>query len=189
MPGGRSTDKPSDKPARQLLFSEALQLNKLMPSPVHSPDMVGTEQATTMDSILQEITAVSRILEGMDIAITSLTSETKSMHLDIAGFQSCVTGLEHRMATVEDHIHTVLDEDQELEFLRSKLIDLEDRSQRKNIRHFVFPEQAEGTETPSFLCSVLPQLTKTVFKLQLEFQRAHRLGLKRKDGTSKPRPI
>ncbi|KAJ1187424.1 hypothetical protein NDU88_004200 [Pleurodeles waltl] len=151
--------------------------------------MAGMEQATKVDRILQEITAVNRRLEGMDTAKTSLTTETKSMPLDIAGFQSRVTGLEHRMATVEAHVHTVLDKDQELEFLRSKLIDLEDRSQRDIICLFGFPEHAEGTDTPSFLRSILRQLTETVFEPPLEFQRAHRLGPKRKDGTSKPRPI
>ncbi|KAJ1210073.1 hypothetical protein NDU88_005441 [Pleurodeles waltl] len=151
--------------------------------------MAGTGEATTMVRVLQEITAVSRRLEGMDLAITSLTSETKSMPLDIAGFQSWVTGLEHRMVTVEGHMHMVLDKDQELGFLHSKLIDLEDRSRRDNIRLFGFPEQAEGADTSSFLRTVLPQLTETVFDLPLEFQRAHCLGPRRKDGSSKPRQI
>ncbi|KAJ1100124.1 hypothetical protein NDU88_005213 [Pleurodeles waltl] len=93
------------------------------------------------------------------------------------------------MVTVEGHMHTVLDKDQELEFLCSKLIDLEDRSRRDNIRLFGFLEQAEGANTPSFLHTVLPQLTETVFDPQLEFQTAHRLGPRRKDGSSKPRPI
>ncbi|KAJ1089916.1 hypothetical protein NDU88_003056 [Pleurodeles waltl] len=93
------------------------------------------------------------------------------------------------MATVEGHIHTVLDKDQELEFLHSKLIDLEGRSHRDNISLFGFPEQAEGTDTSSFLHTVLPQLSKTVFVPPLDFQRAHHLGPRRKDGTSKPRPI
>ncbi|KAJ1141223.1 hypothetical protein NDU88_007558 [Pleurodeles waltl] len=189
MPCRKATGKPSGKPARQLLFSEALQLNKPASSLIHSQDMAGAEPVTTVDRILQEITTVSRRLEGMDTAITSLTTETKSMRSEIAGFQSRVTGLEHRMVTLEDHVHTVLDKDQELLFLRSKLIDLEDRSRRDNICLFGFPEHAEGTDTPSLLRYVLPKLTETVFEPPLEFQRAHRLGQKRKDGTSKPRPI
>ncbi|KAJ1100522.1 hypothetical protein NDU88_005604 [Pleurodeles waltl] len=80
----------------------------------------------------------------MATAIASLTMETKPMHLDIAGFQSRVTGLEHRMATMEDHVHTVLDKAQELLFLRSKLTDLEDRSQWENIHLLGFLEHAEA---------------------------------------------
>ncbi|KAJ1163849.1 hypothetical protein NDU88_004301 [Pleurodeles waltl] len=125
----------------------------------------------------------------MDTAITSLMTETKSMRLEIAGFQSRVTGVEHRMATMEDHVHTDLDKDQELLFFCSKLIDLEDMSRRDNICLFGFPEHAEGIDTCSFLCSVLPKFTGIVFEPPLEFQRAHRLGPKRKDETSKPCPI
>ncbi|KAJ1091112.1 hypothetical protein NDU88_004239 [Pleurodeles waltl] len=125
----------------------------------------------------------------MDTAITSLTMEAKSMLLDIAGFQSQVTGLEHRMMTMEDHIHTFLDKEQDLLFLRSKLTDLEDRSRRNNVCFFGFPEHAEDTDTPSFLRAILPKLTEIAFDPPLEFQRAHRLGPKRKDGTSRPCPI
>ncbi|KAJ1192208.1 hypothetical protein NDU88_001520 [Pleurodeles waltl] len=138
------------------------------------------EQVTTMDRILQEITAVSRRLKGMVTAMTSLTLETKSMRSEIAGFQTRVTGLEHQMAIMEDHVHKALDKDQELLSLCSKLTDIEDRSRRDNIRLFGFPELAEGTDTSSFLRSVLPKLTKIVFDLPLEFQRAHRLAPKRK---------
>ncbi|KAJ1170899.1 hypothetical protein NDU88_002770 [Pleurodeles waltl] len=79
--------------------------------------MANSEQVTTMDRMLQEITAVSRRLKGMDTAITSLTLDTKSMHSEIAGFQTRVTGLELRMATMDDHVHKALDKDQELLFL------------------------------------------------------------------------
>ncbi|KAJ1099891.1 hypothetical protein NDU88_004984 [Pleurodeles waltl] len=151
--------------------------------------MTDSEQVTTMDCILQEITVASRRLEGMDTAIISLTLETKSMHSEIAGFQTRVTVLEHRMANMESHVHKALDKDQELLFLHSKLPDLEDRSRRDNIRIFRFPEHAEGTDTSSFLYSVLPKLTKIAFDPPLEFRRSHRLGPKRKDGTSKPRLI
>ncbi|KAJ1175571.1 hypothetical protein NDU88_000858 [Pleurodeles waltl] len=112
MPGGKTTSKSSGKPAQQLLFSEALQLNKPASSPIQTQDMTDSEQVTTMDRRLQEITAVSRRLEGIDTAITSLKLETKSMRSEIAGFQTRVTGLEHRMVTMEDHVHKALDKDQ-----------------------------------------------------------------------------
>ncbi|KAJ1208332.1 hypothetical protein NDU88_003718 [Pleurodeles waltl] len=105
------------------------------------------------------MTAVSRKLEGMDTAITLLTTETKSIRLDIAGFQSGETGLEHRITTKEDCIHTAKDKDQDLLYVHSKLIDLEDRSHRDNVCFFGFPEQAEGTDKPSFFKAVLPKLT------------------------------
>ncbi|KAJ1155885.1 hypothetical protein NDU88_008610 [Pleurodeles waltl] len=178
MPGAKTTGKPSGKPAQQVLFSEALHHNKPASSPAQSPVMPGTEQVTTMDRILQEITAVSRRLERMDTAITLFMTETKSMRLEIAAFQSRVTGLEHCMSTIEDHVNTILDKDQELLFLRSKIIDLEDRSRRDNIHLIGFREHAEGTDTFSFLRSVLPKQTDTAFKTTIGVPESTSSGLK-----------
>ncbi|KAJ1214873.1 hypothetical protein NDU88_002484 [Pleurodeles waltl] len=125
----------------------------------------------------------------MDASISSLTLETKSMRSDIAGFQSRVTGLEHCSGPLEAHVTTVQDRDQDLLYLRSKITDLEDRSRRENIRLFGFPENEEGPDVQAFLGSILPKLTSLTFHLPLEFQRAHRVGPKRPDGASRPRPI
>ncbi|KAJ1197854.1 hypothetical protein NDU88_001699 [Pleurodeles waltl] len=92
MPGGRSSNKNSGKLVRQLLFSEALLHSKVPPPtpaalpPARHHTMADAAQESTMDRILQEISAVGRRLEGMDSATVSLTGETKSIRLDIAGF-------------------------------------------------------------------------------------------------------
>ncbi|KAJ1099051.1 hypothetical protein NDU88_004155 [Pleurodeles waltl] len=68
--------------------------------PITPPStMADPMQGATMDCILQEISVEGRRLEGMDNAMTLLTAETKSMRLDIAGFQSRVTGLEQMWIT------------------------------------------------------------------------------------------
>ncbi|KAJ1158782.1 hypothetical protein NDU88_011455 [Pleurodeles waltl] len=125
----------------------------------------------------------------MDASISSLTLETKSMRPDIAGFQSRVTGLEHRMGTLEPQVATSEDRDQDLLYLRSKIKDMEDRSRRDNIRLFGIPENKEGTDIQAFLGPTLPKLTSLTFDPSLEFQRAHRVGPKHPDKTSRPRPI
>ncbi|KAJ1171507.1 hypothetical protein NDU88_003368 [Pleurodeles waltl] len=98
-------------------------------------------------------------------------------------------GLEHRMATMEAHIQTVQNRDQDLMYLRSKLTALEDRSCRDNVHFFGFPEHAEVPGTQSFFRSVLPKLTDLTFVPPLEFQQVHELGPRPQDGTSRPRPI
>ncbi|KAJ1161692.1 hypothetical protein NDU88_002174 [Pleurodeles waltl] len=143
-------------------------------------------QGATMDRILQEISPVSRKLEGMDGAMVSLTAETRSIRLDIAGFQSQVTGLDQQVTTVETQIASWTDRDQELLHLRSKLIDLEDRSRRNNVRLLWFPEGIEGADIYSYLQETLPKLTGITFDPPLEFQKAHKLGPKRRDGNSRP---
>ncbi|KAJ1081641.1 hypothetical protein NDU88_001819 [Pleurodeles waltl] len=114
-------------------------------------------QEVSLDRILQEISAVGRKLEGMDNAMT------RSMRLEIAGFQSQISGLDHRVAAVESQVALQTDRDQELLHLRSKLTDLEDRSRRNNIRFLGFPEGIEGTDILSYLRDTLPKLADTAF--------------------------
>ncbi|KAJ1200002.1 hypothetical protein NDU88_003832 [Pleurodeles waltl] len=66
------------------------------PPPLPCTNMADDMQGATMDRILQEISAVSRKLEGMDNAMVALTAETRSMCLDIAGFLSQLSGLDQR---------------------------------------------------------------------------------------------
>ncbi|KAJ1217375.1 hypothetical protein NDU88_004969 [Pleurodeles waltl] len=151
--------------------------------------MAGGDQPVTIERILQEITAISRRIEGMDASISSLTLETKSIRTDIASFHSRVTGLDHRLGTLETQMSTIQDRDQDLSYLRSKVTDLEDRSRRDNIRLLGIPENEEGPDIQAFLSSVIPKLTSLSFDPPLEFQRAHRVGPKRSDGASRPWPI
>ncbi|KAJ1207816.1 hypothetical protein NDU88_003206 [Pleurodeles waltl] len=167
MPRGKTAGKALCKPARQLLFSEALRQQK-HPAPAASPPpshdtMSDNTQGASMDRILQEISAVGRKLEGMDTAMSALTAETRSMHLEIVGFQSQISGLDHRVAAVESQVVSQTDRDQELLNLRSKLTDLEDRSRRNNIRFLGFPEGIEGTDILSYLRDTLPKLADITF--------------------------
>ncbi|KAJ1157489.1 hypothetical protein NDU88_010200 [Pleurodeles waltl] len=86
MAGGKPTGKPDGKTARQLFFSEALQHSRPTTTTVGPPTtvlphtMARPEQETTMERKLQEITGVGRRIEGMDSAISSLTTETCNDH-------------------------------------------------------------------------------------------------------------
>ncbi|KAJ1119296.1 hypothetical protein NDU88_007482 [Pleurodeles waltl] len=125
--------------------------------------MTDKDQPTTMERILQEITAASCRIEGVDASISSLTLETKSMRSYIVSFKSQVTGLEHCMGTLETQMATIQDRDQDLLYLRSKITDLEDRSRRDNICLFGIPENEEGLDAQAFLSSVLTKLTSLTF--------------------------
>ncbi|KAJ1159572.1 hypothetical protein NDU88_000079 [Pleurodeles waltl] len=195
MPGAWSSHKDTGKPAQQLLFSEAFLQAKGVPKPTATQtsaahqEMADPAQEPTMDCILQEISAVGRILEGMDGAMVSMAAETKTIHTEIASFQTRVLGLEQLMSKVEAHASSFQYRDQELLFLRSKLTDLEDRSQRDNVRFVGFPENMEGEDLHRFLRDTLPRLTGITFDPPLEFQRAHRLGPRKTGMDTRPRPI
>ncbi|KAJ1218688.1 hypothetical protein NDU88_006265 [Pleurodeles waltl] len=199
MPRGKTTGKPPGNTARQLLFSEALRQQKHPPvkdpkdPPPHchinTGNMEEGPQGASMDRILQEISAMGRKLEGMDSAMLTLTAETTSMRLEIAGSQSQISGLDQRVATVETQVASWADNGQELMHLRSILTDLEDRSHRNNIRLMGLPEGIEGTDLTSFLRDTLPKITDITFDPPLEFERVHRFGPKRQDGNGHPRSI
>ncbi|KAJ1155996.1 hypothetical protein NDU88_008721 [Pleurodeles waltl] len=128
------TDKPNGKAARQLLFSEALTHHKSGPSSrsTSEPELPAVPAAVqpdpTMERILQEITAVGRTLEGTENKISELVADTHSIRADIAGFHNILTSLDHRITLLEDKLNTPSPLDQELQSLRDKLADLEDRS-------------------------------------------------------------
>ncbi|KAJ1154843.1 hypothetical protein NDU88_007586 [Pleurodeles waltl] len=196
MPRGKVTGKPSGNPARQLLFSKALRQQKHPPakdSPPHPHTITGNmeecPQGASTDRILQEISVVGRKLEGMDSAMMALTAETRSMRLEIVGFQSQISRLDQRVTTVETQVASWTDNGQELMHLRSKLTDLEDRSRRNNIRLMGFLEGIEGTDLISSLRDTLPKLTDITFDPPLKFERMDRLGPKRQDEKGRPRSI
>ncbi|KAJ1141483.1 hypothetical protein NDU88_007813 [Pleurodeles waltl] len=141
------------------------------------------------DRILQEITAVGRRLEAMDSKISDLAVASASIRADIAGFGETVTDLDRHLMTVEDHVVTLPNQEAELRSLCAKVIDLEDRSRRDNVRVFGIPEHKEGAVIKTFLKHLLLELTGLDFSPPLEFQSAHRIGPLQKATSGKPRPI
>ncbi|KAJ1191118.1 hypothetical protein NDU88_000434 [Pleurodeles waltl] len=121
-----------------------------------------------MERILQEISAVGRHLQAMDVKITDLSADSKLIRMDIDSFQDKVTDLDHCLLTVEN---------------------LEDRSRRDNVRFFGLPEKEEGEDLRAFLKDFLPTLTGLTFSTTLEFQRAHRIGPLHKNNVGRPCPI
>ncbi|KAJ1113682.1 hypothetical protein NDU88_001924 [Pleurodeles waltl] len=115
------------------------------------------------DRILQEITAVGRILEAMDLKIPDLSTASASMRMDIACFSERVADLDQRLTTVEEHVGMVQEHDAEWLTLRAKLMDLEYRSRRDNVCFFGIPEHKEGTNIKAFLKNLLPELTRLTF--------------------------
>ncbi|KAJ1153387.1 hypothetical protein NDU88_006148 [Pleurodeles waltl] len=180
MPRGKKTGKVTGKSTCQLLFSEAIQLQK-HPSAEDSPplpcaNMTEDIKGTTMDCILQEISVVRRKLEGMDNAMVALTVETRSMRLDLAGFHSQMSGLDQCVATVETQVASWTDRDLELSHIRSKLTDLEDRSRRSNVHLLGFPEGVEDADIFSYLRDIFPKLTDITFDPPLRVPEGTQAG-------------
>ncbi|KAJ1198689.1 hypothetical protein NDU88_002528 [Pleurodeles waltl] len=130
------------------------------------------EQGTTMEHILQEIAAVGRWLEEIDSTIPTLAAETKSMRLDIAGFQSRVSHLEQHVIAVEANLNTISEWDQELLFLCSKLIDLEDRNSDGYEIRIAADFSKETNECHKTFLSLRPRIRQLEMKYRL-FEPTH----------------
>ncbi|KAJ1118152.1 hypothetical protein NDU88_006347 [Pleurodeles waltl] len=123
----------------------------------------------------------------MDVRISDLSAASTSIRADIAHFQ--VTDLDQRLTTVEDHIAAMPVRDTEMQFLRAKITDLEDRSQRDNVNFFGILEHKKGSDVKAFLKNFLHELTGPDFSPPLKFQRAHRIGPLHKATSGWPCPI
>ncbi|KAJ1172474.1 hypothetical protein NDU88_004321 [Pleurodeles waltl] len=117
--------------------------------------------ADATDPILQEITAVGRHLEAIDLKISDLSAASTSIRADRAHFQVTVTDLDQRHTTVEDDIAAMPLQDTERQFLRAKITDLEDRSRRDNVHFFGTLEHKEGSDAKAFLKNFLASSTKS----------------------------
>ncbi|KAJ1192858.1 hypothetical protein NDU88_002164 [Pleurodeles waltl] len=173
MPNGKSSGKDS----RQLLFSEAIAQPKPMAllkiAPCSATPPADPRSADAMERILQEITTGGRLLEAIDSKISVLSMASTSIWADIACFQVTVTDLDRHLTTGEDRRAMLPKRDTELQFLRTKITDLEDRSRRDNVRFFGMPEQKEGSDVKAFLKDFFPELTGLLFSPPLEFKGAH----------------
>ncbi|KAJ1136986.1 hypothetical protein NDU88_003399 [Pleurodeles waltl] len=97
--------------------------------------------------------------------------------------------MDQRLTTVEEHVGIMPEHEAELQALRAKLMDLEDRSRRDNVRFFGIPEQKEGTDIKAFLKILLPELTGLTFSPPLGFQRVQRIGPPHSISSGRPCPV
>ncbi|KAJ1149957.1 hypothetical protein NDU88_002755 [Pleurodeles waltl] len=143
---------------------------------VHGPEAAGFAERDKILSGAEHCGTVRQVCgpSGMSAPSRNVQVEQEEPTESTEG----VLGLEQRVSTVETHITSFADRDQELLYLRSRLIDLEDRSRRDNVRFLGFPETIEGTDIHSYLRETLPKLTGRTFNPHLQFQRVNRLGPK-----------
>ncbi|KAJ1206232.1 hypothetical protein NDU88_001641 [Pleurodeles waltl] len=141
------------KTSHQLLFLEIL--SKQCPLAIPQASSVAgptaappsLQQNFTMTHILQEVTVIGCLLEGIDSKISNLMAETKSIRADIADFQDRVEGMEQCFPVVEDRLNAIPDRDQELLYLRNKPTDLEDKSHRDKTYALATLRTESGTES------------------------------------------
>lgn len=163
------------------------------PSPSASP----STGATPTDQMAKDISSIYELLK-----VTSETQERKLNAIQLAtqAVEAKLAEIATRMNNVESRIDFLEDANRaleanppatqsEVEILRQKLDDLENRSRRNNLRFVGFPEGCEGSDALAFLRKVIPQMLNIDFQGVLEIDRAHRSLARRGPDGQPPRSI
>lgn len=164
-----------------------------LPSPSAGP----STGATPADQMAKDISSIYELLK-----VTSETQERKLNAIQLAtqAVEAKLADIATRMNNVESRIDFLEDANRaleanppatqsEVEILRQKLDDLENRSRRNNLRFVGFPEGCEGPDALAFLRKVIPQMLNIDFQGVLEIDRAHRSLARRGPDGQPPRPI
>lgn len=140
------------------------------------------KNAQDFQSMLAHIlTAIGELKEDMGTRFNSLDLKLHLVQTALADHATRITDLE---GGTNDHETRIADLERRCEELteanktaKRKLIDLENRSRRSNIKITGLPEKAEKGNPTQFVAEFLPQLLGTSnFPGGLKLDRAHRIG-------------
>ena len=159
-----------------------------------SPDKTG---ATPTDQMAKDISSIYALLketsEIQESKLNTIQSAMTAVEAKLSDIGTRLGNAESRLDFLED-ANRALEANppatqSEVETLRQKVDDLENRSRRNNLRFVGFPEGCEGSDALAFLRKVVPQMLNIVFPGGLEIDRAHRSLARRRPDGQPPRAI
>uniref|UniRef100_H3BA44 L1 transposable element RRM domain-containing protein n=1 Tax=Latimeria chalumnae TaxID=7897 RepID=H3BA44_LATCH len=125
--------------------------------------------------------------------IIEITTTISSMDKKMEAFTKRIEEVEHHIGDTEDSIHNVDSSIQDLQtkigWLQDKADDLENCSQRCNLRLVGLPEGEEGKDPVDFLEDWLPSFLNLPDQYKIEIERAHCTFAPRSGDANKPRMI
>ncbi|KAJ1189163.1 hypothetical protein NDU88_005914 [Pleurodeles waltl] len=177
------------KVVRQLSYSAALQTVPEIANSQHIMAESAAASTTNMDTILKELLAIRSSISSLEHTVSTNTTEVQGLRNEVVKFQINMQSTDARLSAVENLIDKIPDNSQDIGYLQQKVIELEDRGRRNNLRIIGLPEQIEKDNILDFLTTFLPTLTKTTFSQPLDFQRAHRVCSRGITSSTRPRQV
>lgn len=158
---------------------------------------VDTETPSQADKMAKDISSIYALLretsESQDTKLNAIQSATRAVEAKLSDIATRLSDVESRIDFLEDANKTLEENPpatkSEVELLRQKLDDLENRNRRNNLRFVGFPEGCEGQDAATFLSDAIPQLLNIDFPRGLDIDRAHRALTRRKPDDQPPRAI
>ncbi|KAJ1101018.1 hypothetical protein NDU88_006093 [Pleurodeles waltl] len=113
----------------------------------------------------------------------------KTIRMDLNCFHTKVEILDQRTTFLEEKLNNAEYWGPDIWHLKQKVIDLEDRARRNNIRFYGIPEKMEvNNDVKNLLLTLIPRLLNISFEHPLELQRAHRIRSRTSTSTLESRP-
>lgn len=170
-------------------------------------EVAGAGVSQTPSNDTRVVGAIPVDIAGEFARLTALImqkSETHDKKLEAIWVTTCTTDsklsdIANRISQVETRLSFLEDANEsqqanppatatEVEALRQKVDDIENRERRNNLRIIGFPEGSEEGDVLSFLGARLPEILNISFPGGLEIDRAHRLGVLRKSPDNRQLP-
>ena len=165
------------------------------PSDIFEP--VATPPGRTPDSeVARELAKMSKLIQetsaAQDKKLDDIKRSTSAVESKLTEFASRLDTVEGRLDSLEYFSKGLEDvplaTKTELENLREKLDDIENRERRLNLKFIGFSEKCEGRDARAFLGEAIQKIWNIDFPQGLEIDRAHRLGAVRHPVEGQPRP-
>lgn len=115
-----------------------------------------------------------------------VVQELQSQNANIAEAQTRIAEMEIACLEMKETLLTVVKENTEM---RNKIVDLESRSRRNNIRIYGVPEEKEGSSVIEFVNELFKRYLTLHEGLELRIQRAHRALIPKPAAAASPRSI
>lgn len=112
--------------------------------------------------------------------------ELQSQNANIAETQTRIADMESACLEMKETLLAVVKENSQM---RDKVVDLESRSRRNNIRIYGVPEEKEGRSVTEFVNELFKSHLTLPEGLELRIQRAHRALIPKPAAASSPRSI
>lgn len=148
------------------------------------------------------LTSIATMLEDHRVSLaTDFKTSFATLEVRLDKIQSTITEYGQRVDSLESHVELQDQRIQALEEscvalaasntkLTAKVIDLESRSRRNNIRIIGLPESIEGPRPTSFFADLLTEvLGDQILQSPPELDRAHRTLTAKPQPGSRPRPV
>lgn len=129
---------------------------------------------------------INQLGQEIKVKLDSLTTEVQTLSERVGEMETRVERVERWAAEVTEELCNSLDQQK---VLQHKLIDLEARARRNNMRIFGVTEGEEGNSVSQFIEKLLRRELTIPPDLDLKIQRAHRSLAPKPRPEAQPRPI